>query len=134
LWTRSTFAKDNFDVYCYGNIIKGADAQSFELLPQYYVKDKFSVYYGGKKIQGATARTFQPIGNPYAEDGSNVYADGNKVDTDYDSFQVLGNYYAKDSLNVFFYGKKRIGTISDSFQPLIAIMQRIVTMFTILII
>ena len=73
------YAKDSFNVYYFGEKLKGCMASNFEILEGGYAKDSFSVYYRGNKVDGAMASSFKYTGNGYGEDHFNAYYKGKKL-------------------------------------------------------
>jgi hypothetical protein len=116
---------DNYEikdggVYYEGELIEGADAESFERvggacylglnISEVFFRDKNNVYCGTALIDGADPATFENIGNIegfevsifYSRDKNNVYAGDVVVrNVDAPSFELLGGSYAKDINNVY---------------------------------
>ena len=44
-----------------------------------YAKDHFNVFYYGEKVKGAMASSFKYMGNGYAEDSFDTYYRGRKL-------------------------------------------------------
>jgi hypothetical protein len=70
-----SYAKDKQKVFYKGDIIKGADATTFETLDEWYASDKNKGYYGRDSIISSKGRTFQVIDDYYSTDGVNVFYD-----------------------------------------------------------
>ena len=73
------YAKDSFNVYYFGEKLKGCMASNFEILEGGYAKDSFNVFYRGNKVEGAMASTFKYTGNGYGEDHFNAFYKGKKL-------------------------------------------------------
>lgn len=72
------WAKDRFDVYYAGEIVKGPSSNTFKLLGGKYAGDAFNVYYGDRKTR-MSARKFKYLGKGYAKDTyGNVYYKGKR--------------------------------------------------------
>lgn len=116
------YATDGNYVYHYDKVIRGADAESFELTGDYYAKDWLHVYYDGKKISGADPYTFEELTDTYAKDESHVYYDGTIVeDADPMTFEMVEGYYGgyqKDANGIYYYGKKLPGADITTFELL----------------
>jgi hypothetical protein len=123
------YSKDKNHVYYEGDIIEGADPNSFFMLQeseinsqnfnnlkfsQTYSADKNSVYFKNKKIKNADKNSFKIIkrikkGTPedfftldYSRDKNNFYQSGEIITgIDIDSFKVLDNGYSKDKYSIF---------------------------------
>lgn len=57
-----------------------ADYESFDLLKAGYAKDKFQVYYYGNVLKGADPNSFKVINYTKAQDKNNCYKDGSVTD------------------------------------------------------
>jgi hypothetical protein len=100
------YYKTNFNVY-YGNKKIDAMASTFVELSGGYAKDSFNVYYFGEKLKGCMASTFEILEGGYAKDSFSVFYRGNKVDGAMAStFKYTGNGYGEDIYNAFYKGKK----------------------------
>ena len=73
------YAKDSFNVYYFGEKLKGCMASSFKILEGGYAKDSFNVFYRGTKVEGAVASSFKYTGNGYGQDNFNAYYKGKKL-------------------------------------------------------
>lgn len=110
------YAKDKSRVFYKGEIIRGADPKSFELLEFAYSRDKSFIFARNKKITNRTNNFSYLNGAGYATDGIiNFYH--NIVITD-KSFEVLGtaSEYARSEARVFYKGKAFDGVDSSSFE------------------
>jgi hypothetical protein len=137
------YATDSRSVYYFGNVIPGADPQTFVILgladspegpysDDTYAKDKDRVFLDGQVLPpngiavpspSYDAESFHLVydstGEPtgYAEDKNHVY---NAYDAtvvtgaDPKTFVVLSPYYAKDKFNVYSYGAPSGDSVGDS--------------------
>lgn len=76
-----SYARTNTKIYFYGQVIAGADPESFEL---YYpsmriTRDKNRVYFDGNPIPNADSETFVVIGNYTFKDKRAVYLEGQEI-------------------------------------------------------
>lgn len=105
------FAKDNKNIYYYGEKIGYIDVNTFVILDELYSKDKNSVYFQGRKIEGVDVETFEIIdnnesSNEYSKDKRNVYYSGEKIKgADVESFKILNHFYSRDNANCYMYNK-----------------------------
>lgn len=98
------YAKDKDSIYYWGEVVKGADVNTFRVVDG-IAKDKDSVFFLEKKISGADPETFFMIGNDYGGDRNTVYKRGQKIEgVDPETFIVLNDYYAKDKNFGYFEG------------------------------
>ena len=74
------YAKDSFNVYYFGEKLKGCMASNFVILEGGYAKDSFSVYYRGTRVEGAMASSFKYTGNGHGQDHFNAYYKGKKLE------------------------------------------------------
>ena len=71
----SGYARDKNYVYRYGDIVEGADAETFKSLNRYYIKDKNHVYTDyGKIIKDADADSFKILNKTFAKDKNHIFA------------------------------------------------------------
>ena len=141
------YAKDYYNVYIDGQILRYVDPASFRLkVPPYhsngniefypeidgrqtcpdiygrqnygYVKTSNAVLFNGRKIEGASVSSFEILQGGYARDAFNVYFFGRKTDASGFSFKYLGDGYAEDAFNVYYNGRKIEGTMGTSFKVL----------------
>lgn len=83
------WSKDKNHFYYFGKPIYEIDYPSFKFLDYHYAKDKYHVFYDDKIIEGADAKTFYHIeGTQDGKDARNCYRWGKKVDC-----KVLNNPY-----------------------------------------
>ncbi len=122
------YAKDYYNVYYQGQVLRYVDPMTFRLknykYPQEqdeggesylipdggmngYVVTQNAVCYRGKAIEGANAFSFKVLTKGYALDAFNVYYRGKKIEDAHPStFRVLEGGYAEDAFNTYFRGKK----------------------------
>jgi len=75
------FARDNKNIYLWGNKIIGADIGTFEFIKEDvgYQKDKNSVYFRGIKMEGADPHTFHYVSPELFADKNYSYRFGKKT-------------------------------------------------------
>lgn len=113
------YAKDKNAVYysCKGEVLKGADPATIQVVGQNYVRDASHVYYYNSIIDAADPNTFTLLGGTedigmglttshiYSKDKNHVYHLGQKIDgADPATFQILGYAYAKDKSYAYISG------------------------------
>lgn len=104
-------------VYCYKELLEGADPVTFEALSDGYAKDVDTVFLDCLTINGADPETFELIGKDYGRDKDNVYFwDAVIKDADPATFIILegpepGRWgtgadrregYGKDHVSIYF--------------------------------
>ena len=106
------FGKDKNWVFFNGQILRGADSESFILLQEYasfgfyqYAKDKNSVFVNGNPLAGADPTTFEPINMDYSKDSKSIYFLGERFTSNNGDFELIDQYYSKNSNDVFLNGK-----------------------------
>jgi DKNYY family len=67
------YAKDDRNVFYEGDIIRGADAASFEAIKEFYARDKNKGYYSNEEVKNSRGRTFKVINEYYSTDGIDVF-------------------------------------------------------------
>jgi hypothetical protein len=93
------------------NLVEGADAGTFEVLPNkgypdLYAKDASQAYHAGKAIAGADASSFEIVFERFAKDAKRAYLEGAVIpDVSGGTFQYLGHAYFKDHRSVFSLGR-----------------------------
>ena len=141
------YAKDYYNVYLEGMILKYVDPSSFRLkavpypedgriefypeisdwqvYPETYGRQNYgyvvtsnTVLFNGRKIEGASSYSFEILQGGYAKDTFNVYFLGRKIDASGSSFKYLGDGYAKDAFNAYYYGSKMDGIMVSTFKVL----------------
>lgn len=121
------FTKDKYQVYFKQVPVKGADANSFRTIGNFYAKDTARVYYYGHhnelyngiyEIPCSTA-SFTILDYPYAKDATSVFYFHTKInEADAASFSILGNDFSKDKNHVYFKTKIVKGADAASFKIL----------------
>lgn len=139
------YAKDRYNVYLDGQVLRFVDPQTFRLYerdmarpnpgrpgnivggghrgdyvnrPTYHM-DRFNVYFNGEKVQGASASSFKDLGDGYGCDSFSAYYFGKKIHgSTGSSFQVIGYGYSKDAFNVYYDGVKLNGVSGNRFELL----------------
>jgi hypothetical protein len=100
------YASDAGHVYCSGEVLEGADPESFEALGRSYAQDNFYVYAGCETLEWADRETFRFIDLPfegYLVDKDNVSYLNNFIEgADPESFEIVKEYYAKDDTNIYY--------------------------------
>jgi hypothetical protein len=102
-WSANNFAGDKNHVYvgC-GEILEGADPDSFVYLGDIYAKDKDHVFTLGGIVKDADRKTFQLFGRSMAKDKNNVYLGQEKIQgVDAATFEKINDKYWKDKENIF---------------------------------
>lgn len=96
----SGYAVDGFHVYWHGEIISGADPQTFSYLQFDYSRDVTHVYYRTATVSGADPRTFTSIDWQYFKDSAHVYVRGMPIrNADPATFSLLSrSWYPEDKL------------------------------------
>jgi DKNYY family len=133
------YAKDEKGVYLFGNIILGADPNTFLVLgpsdaPEgslsgdTYAKDKNQIYLDGRPLPSyvdvdSFVLVYDAVGDPtsYAKDKNNVYNayDGSIVSgADPRTFKVLSPYYAEDKQNVYSFDGPTSNVAGTSVTPI----------------
>lgn len=104
-------------VFCYGEVIEGADPASFSFLLGSYAMDKdYLYYYIDIKIPREATPTAMPNANEgYLRHGEQVLYHGEVISNEASSFNVINDEYAKDALHVYSNGVIVEGMVSDGF-------------------
>jgi len=71
--TYDRYAKDDHIVFFDGNLIKGADAKTFEAIGEIYGRDKYRGYYAGDSIRSSNGPTFKIIDSYYSTDSKDIF-------------------------------------------------------------
>ena len=84
--------------------LKSADASTFKILNNSeYAKDKSFVFYHGNLIGGADPETFEFIGDLYAKDKNRAYYSGDSIESSSSfGFRIIDSYYSADNKNIFY--------------------------------
>ncbi|MGI2169513.1 DKNYY domain-containing protein [Shewanella sp. MF05960] len=104
-------------VFCYGEIIEGADPASFSYLLGSYAMDKdYLYYYIDIKIpREAIPKAISNANHGYIQHGEQVLYQGQIISNDANSFEVISDEYAKDSAHVYSNGAIVESMVPDSF-------------------
>ena len=104
-------------VFCYGEVIEGADPASFSYLLGSYAMDKdYLYYYINIKIpRTATPTAMLNANASYIRHGEQVIYQGKVVSNEASSFNIINDEYAVDALHVYSHGEIVEGMASDGF-------------------
>ncbi|PHR98832.1 MAG: hypothetical protein COA78_25590 [Blastopirellula sp.] len=104
-------------VFCYGEVIEGADPTSFSYLLGSYAMDKDYLYYFiDIKIPRKAIPTAMPNANDgYLRHGEQVLYHGVVISSEASSFNVINDEYAIDASHVYSHGVIVEGMVSDGF-------------------
>lgn len=113
----SGYIISNGKVFCYGEVIEGADPTSFSYLLGSYAMDKdYLYYYTDIKIpRKATPTAMSNANERYIRHGEQVLYQGEVISNDANSFKIISDEYAKDAFHVYSHGKIVEGMVSDGF-------------------
>jgi hypothetical protein len=92
------YFKQNGQIYYQEELVKGADAASFEVLDENYSKDKRAVYVAGKMLTNSDPQSFEILN--YSQD---YIADNNYIENIYNQMPKIK--YAKDHNQVYYYNQ-----------------------------
>lgn len=111
------FVISNGEVFCYGEVIEGADVASFSYLHGSYSMDKDYLYH---YIDTKIPRTAQPAAiskanERYIRHGEQVLYLGTVISNDAGNFDVIDDKYAKDTLHVYYDGDLVEGMVPEGF-------------------
>ncbi|OUS40310.1 hypothetical protein A9R00_06685, partial [Oleispira antarctica] len=104
-------------VFCYGEVIEGADPTSFSYLLGSYAMDKDYLYY---YIDIKIPRTATPVAMPnasasYIRHGEQVIYQGEIISNEANDFKIINDEYAIDASHVYSHGKIVEGMVADGF-------------------
>ena len=104
-------------VFCYGEVIEGADPVSFSYLLGSYGMDKdYLYYYVDIKIpRKATPTTMTNANAGYIRHGEQVIYHGKIISNDASSFEIINDEYAIDGFSVYSHGGVVEGMVPDGF-------------------
>ena len=113
----SGYIISNGKVFCYGEVIEGADPTSFSYLLGSYAMDKdYLYYYIDIKIPRKTTPTAMSNANErYIRHGEQVLYQGEVISNDANSFKIISDEYAKDAFHVYSHGEIVEGMVPDGF-------------------
>jgi hypothetical protein len=104
-------------VFCYGEVIEGADPASFSYLLGSYAMDKdYLYYYIDIKIPRKATPTAIPNANAgYIRHGEQVIFHGVVISDEANDFKIISDEYAVDASHVYSHGEIVEGMVSDGF-------------------
>ena len=104
-------------VFCYGEIIEGADPASFSYLLGSYAMDKdYLYYYIDIKIPRKATPTAIPNANAgYIRHGEQVIFHGVVISDEANDFKIISDEYAVDASHVYSHGEIVEGMVPDGF-------------------
>ena len=104
-------------VFCYGEIIEGADPTSFSYLLGSYAMDKdYLYYYIDIKIPRKATPTAIPNANAgYIRHGEQVIYNGEVISNEAGDFKIISDEYAIDASHVYSHGEIVEGMVPDGF-------------------
>jgi hypothetical protein len=125
-WVTSEFDSDNANsgylisdgkVFCYGEMIEGADPESFSYLLGAYAMDKdYLYYYIDVKIPRKSIPTKMPNANDrYIRHGNQVLYNGEVISNEASDFKIISDEYSIDASHVYSHGEIVEGMVSDGF-------------------
>ncbi len=102
------FIKKNNQIFLNDTIIKGADAETFEIISYDWSKDKSHYYYFGKPVHEIDYSSFKFLDYHYAKDKYHVFYDNIIIEgADAKTFyHIEGSQDGKDARNCYRYGEK----------------------------
>jgi hypothetical protein len=119
------YAKDDKNIFYFGEKHPTRSPETFEILGSGYTKDKAQVYFQTNIIKDADAKSFQIFKEnqdftgegAYANDAHNIYYKNQIVlSVDRNSFVILNENYSKDRNHVYFHDKVlKEGDVSSYF-------------------
>ncbi|MDR2882839.1 MAG: DKNYY domain-containing protein [Alistipes sp.] len=103
------WAMDKNRVYHSGDVVAGADVDTFLPIDSHYAVDKNHVFAYNKIFEGADPATFHVLDDDYALDADSVWFRdealvGTIAGADSETFEILGYLYAKDKNAVYYKG------------------------------
>jgi len=106
--SQTLYAKDSGQVYFKGQVLKGADSNSFASAAlgfEDYFLDNRAVYFDGEAIPGSDPNSFTRFGDYYYRDKCQVYYRGEVLGgVDPKNAEVCGNIYLTCGEKLFRYG------------------------------
>ncbi len=105
------YAKDEKRAYCKGVGFEVKDVATLSIINGQFVKDKYQVYFDQAPVKGADANSFRTLNNWYARDTDRVYYFGyrgdlyngiHEIPCQSASFTILDYPYSKDASSVFY--------------------------------
>ena len=115
--TDSGYLISDGKVFCYGQVIEGADPASFSYLLGSYAMDKdYLYYYIDVKISRNAIPTAMPNANAgYIQHGEQVIYNGEVISNEASDFKIISDEYAIDPSHVYSHGEIVEGMVSDGF-------------------
>lgn len=121
----SRYAKDSYNVYYDMDKLKQADPTSFFIEQNCFAQDKAHLYYCGELIEGADLNTFEEMGDGYYKDKDFVfykYDYGRSIrritGSDSESFKFIENGYTRDRNQIYYQGVTLEGVDIESFETI----------------
>lgn len=113
----SGYLISNNKVFCYGEVIEGADPKSFSYLHGVYAIDKKYLYhYVDVKIPRRANPTLIPNANDaYLRHGEQVLYNGEVISSEANSFEIISDEYSIDAFHVYSHGGIVEGMLPDGF-------------------
>ncbi len=104
-------------VFCYGQVIEGADADSFSYLLGSYSMDKEYIYYyiDVKHPRKAMPEAIKKANERYLRHGDQVLYQGQIISNEASRYKIINDEYAVDGKNVYSHGEIVEGMIADNF-------------------
>ncbi|MCP4321782.1 MAG: hypothetical protein GY787_08010 [Alteromonadales bacterium] len=104
-------------VFCFGEVIDGADPDSFSFILGAYAMDKDYIYhfYDSKIPREAVPTAILNASDGYIRHADQVIYEGNVISQQATSFQIIDDEYSKDSLHLFSHGGVLEGVDPSSF-------------------
>jgi hypothetical protein len=118
------YTNDDTSVYYDGNLVEGADAETFEVLNGYDIgKDKNGVYYRDEIFMEADFDTLEEVNSWYYKDKDHVYYSFNTFQVipgaDPDTFKANEmDVFATDKNNVYRWGEILEGADPETYESL----------------
>lgn len=104
-------------VFCYGELIEGADPESFSYLLGAYAMDKdYLYYYIDVKIPRKETPSAMPNANDrYLRHGEQVLYNGVVVSSEASEFKIIDDEYSVDATHVYSHGEIMEGMVAEGF-------------------
>ena len=104
-------------VLCSGEVIEGADLESFSYLLGHYAMDKHYIYHfiDDKIPRKAVPTVIINAGDEYIQHAEQILCHGKVISNQAHSFEIINDEYSKDSLHVFSRGEILDGVDAQSF-------------------
>ncbi len=104
-------------VLCHGEVITGADLDSFTYLHGLYSMDKHYLYYYKdiKMPLKAMPSAINKANEQYIKHGEQILYHGEVISENANSFEIINDEYATDSLRVYANGERIEGMVPEGF-------------------